>query len=127
MLPRLAVQVTAVLLMPVTEAANWNFAPELTVDVEGATETLTAEPAGVIVSAALPFTAKFAALVAVTLTKVFDVTVGAVKRPLPEIEPALALHFTAVSFVPVTDAVNCSVLPEAIESAFGVTETFTLE
>jgi hypothetical protein len=65
-----------------------------------------------------------AALVAVMMTGVVLVTLGAVKNPLLEMVPALADHVTAVFDVPLTRAVNCSrsidatvALPGEIESA----------
>jgi hypothetical protein len=48
-----------------------------------------------------------AALVAVIVTGVLLVTLGAVKNPLLEIVPALADQVTAVSAVPLMLAVNC--------------------
>jgi hypothetical protein len=48
-----------------------------------------------------------AALVAVIVTFVEEVTDGAVKRPVLVIEPALAVHTTAVSGVDVRVARNC--------------------
>ena len=51
-------------------------------------------------------------LVALTVTVVFEVTVGAVNSPDVEIDPALADHVTAVFVEPLTDAVNCWVPPE---------------
>ena len=47
-----------------------------------------------------------AALVAVTVVLVAEDTVGAVKRPLPVIVPALARHSTAVLLVEVNMAAN---------------------
>jgi len=46
-------------------------------------------------------------LVAVTVTVVLVLTVGAVKSPELETEPAVADHVTAVLVEPVTVAVNC--------------------
>src|SRR5712692_5378229 len=46
-------------------------------------------------------------LVAVTVTLVLVLTVGAVKSPELETEPAVAVHVTAVLVDPVTVAVNC--------------------
>jgi len=48
-----------------------------------------------------------ARLVAVTVTGVFTVTLGAVNSPLYEIVPALADHITKGIAVLATDAVNC--------------------
>ena len=44
---------------------------------------------------------------AVTVTVVLALTVGAVKSPELEIEPAVAVHVTAVLVEPVTVGVNC--------------------
>ena len=46
-------------------------------------------------------------LMPVTVTLVLVLTVGAVKNPEPEIEPALAVQLTAVLVEPVTVALNC--------------------
>jgi hypothetical protein len=47
------------------------------------------------------------ALVAVIVTEVLVVTLGAVKTPVLEIVPALADQITAVSALPLMAAVNC--------------------
>ena len=57
------------------------------------------------------------AAVTVTLVSVF--TSGAVKRPLLEIVPAVAVQTTAVSLVPVMLAVNCSFASEATVALLG--------
>jgi hypothetical protein len=51
---------------------------------------------------------------------------GAVYSPLLEMVPALAVHVTAVSVVPVTRAVNCCVVPARTDAVPGVTATFML-
>jgi hypothetical protein len=51
------------------------------------------------------------------------VTVGGVYRPLASIEPAEALHVTAVLDVPVTVAVNCCFWPDATVTPDGVINT----
>ncbi len=48
-----------------------------------------------------------ATLVAVTVTVALVLTIGAVKSPELEIEPAEAVHVTAVLVEPVTVALNC--------------------
>src|SRR2546425_4658892 len=58
-------------------------------------------------------------LMAVTVTGVLALTVGAVKSPELEIEPAVAVHVTAVLDRPVTVALNCCVPPEATVAARG--------
>ncbi len=52
-----------------------------------------------------------ATLVALTVTVVFAVTVGAVNSPELEIVPAEADQITEVFVIPVTVAVNCLVPP----------------
>ena len=64
-------------------------------------------------------------LVAVTVTPMLDVQVGAVKTPEVEIEPAVVDHVTAVFVVPETFAVNCCVPPEATVALVGETEMET--
>lgn len=51
------------------------------------------------------------------------VTVGAINKPALEIDPELVDQFTAVSLVPCTLAVNCSVVPEETLTAAGETVT----
>jgi len=63
--------------------------------------------------------------VAVTITDVLALTVGAVKSPELEIAPAVADQLTAVLDEPVTVAVNCCAPPEMIEGFFGDIETDT--
>ena len=55
----------------------------------------------------MDFMVVLATLVAVTVTLVLLVTLGAVNRPPVEIVPALADQVTAVLLVPCTVAVNC--------------------
>ena len=59
------------------------------------------------VTAAVARNAVFAALVAVMVTLVEEVTAGAVNKPVLEIVPLLADHVTAVLLVPWTVAANC--------------------
>src|ERR1700747_1429462 len=66
-----------------------------------------------------------ATLVAVTENVVVLVTMGAVKRPLVEIVPPLAVHFTAVLVLPVTLSVNCLVAPELTVAVVGEMVTAT--
>ena len=60
-----------------------------------------------------------ATLVTVTVIVVALVTEGAVKRPLVETLPPLAVQFTAVLVLPVTVSVNCFVPPELTEVVVG--------
>ena len=62
---------------------------------------------------------------AVTVTVVLALTVGAVNSPELEIDPAVADQVTAVLVEPVTVAVNCWVPAEATEALVGEIETDT--
>ena len=62
---------------------------------------------------------------AVTATLMLDVQVGAVRSPEVEIDPALVDHVTAVFVEPLTEALNCLVLPEATAALVGDIETDT--
>src|ERR1039457_850035 len=62
---------------------------------------------GVTVAVAAAWELALATLVAVKVTEVVLVTLGAVKAPLLEIVPALADQVTAVSAVPLMRAENC--------------------
>lgn len=109
--PALADQVTAVFEDPCTVAANFCPVPAVIVAALGDTVILTLLVAGLILSVALALLLVFAALVARTVTVVAADTFGAVKLPALEIDPALALHVTAVLLVPCTVAENCCELP----------------
>jgi hypothetical protein len=73
-------------------------------------------PSCVVVDAKAGWAATF---VAVIVTLVEDATDGAVNRPLPVIEPALAFHTTAVFGVDVRVATNCCFAPEEIVALEG--------
>jgi len=66
-----------------------------------------------------------AALVALTVTEVLAVTVGAVKNPLLVIVPLEADQVTAVLEVLLTVAANCLVNPEVVVTVAGETATDT--
>src|SRR5260370_28353457 len=66
-------------------------------------------------------------LMAVTVTAVLEVTVGAVKSPELETDPAVADQMTAVFVPPVTDAVNCWVPVEATVATVGERLMATLD
>ena len=100
MLPALADQVTAVLLVPRTVAENCCVLPEVRVVLVGETVTLTVDPEGPTAITAPAFLVGSAALVAVTVTLVLLETLGAVNTPPSEIVPAVADHFTVVLVVP---------------------------
>jgi len=105
--PAVADQVTAVLLVPWTVAENCCVFPDVRVVLDGETVMLMVDPVGLTPTVALAFFAVFALLVAVTVTLVLVVTVGAVKRPLVEIVPADDVQVTAVLVEPRTVALNC--------------------
>jgi hypothetical protein len=67
-----------------------------------------------------------AILVAITVAVVDEVTLGAVKTPLPEIDPLLAAHVTPVFEVLLTLAENCWVPADNTLVEFGETVTLTL-
>jgi hypothetical protein len=73
---------------------------------DGETATLTLDPAPTETTA-LAVLVVSAALVARTVTVVAAVTLGAVKLPVLEIDPALADQTTDVLLVPCTLAENC--------------------
>jgi hypothetical protein len=102
--PLLACQVTAVLLVEVKVAENCCFPSEDTVAVAGAT-LIVILLGGTIVISEIATVAVSAAFVAVTFTFIEDVTEGAVNIPVFEIVPALALH--TKSGFPVAVAMNC--------------------
>ena len=106
MLPAVADQVTVVLLVPCTVAANCCVLPEVRVELVGETVRLIGV-AAVTETIALAFLVISAALVAVIVTLVLLLTLGAVNNPLLETVPALADHVTAVFVVPCTVAANC--------------------
>src|SRR5206468_2846058 len=125
--PAEADHVTAVLLVPWTVAENcWVF-PDVRVVFVGETVTLIVEAAGLTATVALAFFEVFALLVAVTVTLVAVLTVGAANRPLLEIVPADADQVTPVLVVPCTLAVNCFVLPDVRDVLVGETVTLMVE
>jgi len=110
--PAVADHVTPVFVEPLTVALNCCVLPEATVALAGETETATS-PGGVTVTTAEADVLVSASLTAFTVTSVVELTVGAVKAPELEIDPALADHVTAEFVDPLTAAVNCCVPPEA--------------
>jgi len=68
-----------------------------------------------------------ATLVAITVTVMFALTLGAVNRPLLETVPALADQVTPWLFALLTVAANCCAPPEEILALLGETETLTGE
>jgi hypothetical protein len=109
MLPALADHETAVLLVPCTVAANCCVFPDVRLELVGDTVTVMDVDGvdAVTDTVALAFLVVSAALVAVTVTFVLLLTVGAVKNPLLEMDPAVVDHVTPVLLVPCTAAANC--------------------
>jgi hypothetical protein len=63
--------------------------------------------------------------VAITVTLMLEVQVGALRTPELEIDPALVDQVTAVFVVPFTLAVNCLVPPDETVALLGDTEMDT--
>src|SRR5579862_1920506 len=125
MLPALAVQLAAVLLLPETVSVNCLVPPELTVAVVGEMETATDCAGGCTVTVEVADLVGSATLVTVTVIVVVLVTDGAVKRPPVEMLPALAVQLAAVLLLPETVSVNCLVPPELTVAVVGEMETAT--
>ena len=109
-------QVTEVLVVPLTAAANCCVPPPVTVADVGEIFTATETTGAVIVTVACPLAVELATLVAATVTDPPDGTVaGAVYNPAELIVPTVVLppwtpftdHVTPVFVVPETDALNC--------------------
>lgn len=128
MTPALALQVTAWLLVLLTVAVNCWLPLEDTVALVGEIAMLTGAtvPLLLMVSAALASTPGSATLVAVTVTWIVAVTVGAVNRPLGEIVPALADQRTDWLLASLTVAVNCWVPFEVSVALRGEIDTATV-
>ena len=100
---------TDVLLDPLTVAENCVVPPEATLVLVGFTLTLMlmgvdGEFTVTVAEAVAP---RDATLVAVTVTEDVVETVGAVNKPVLEIEPAVVDQATAVLLDPLTVAKNC--------------------
>jgi hypothetical protein len=119
-LPSVALHVTAVLVVPVTDAVNCCIPPIGKLTLAGLIVITTPEEA-TVTSADADFM-ESAMLVAVTVT--VPGFAGAVNRPLESMLPADADHDTEVFAVPVTVAVNCCVAPTLSDNVAGVTVTF---
>lgn len=131
--PALACQVTAVLLVEVSVAENCCLPPGDTVTAAGERLT-TILVDGTIVTSETATAPSSATLVAVTVTVVDDVTVGAVNRPPLEIVPALACQTISVLVPPtssrpvdVTVAANCRCVPEEMVAVAGERLTLKFE
>lgn len=123
MLPAVVDHKTAVLLVPLTAAANCWVAPELTVALVGFTLTviLVLVVAGLTVMVADARDVGEATLVAVTVAEVVTVVAAAVNKPVLEIDPPVVDHETEVLVVPLTVAVNCCEPPEVKVAVAGET------
>ena len=123
-------QVTEVLDVPKTEAANCCDRPMPTVVVDGVTET---ETGAVTVTPADADLLGSETLVALTATATFGTVLGAVYRPVLETVPVLepppatpfTAHLTELSAAPTTVAVNCWDCPTPTVDVGGVIETET--
>lgn len=119
-----SVQVTAVLLVPVTVADNcWAGAPAATLMLAGATATVTAPPA--ITTVAVAVFDVSATLLAVTVTVSGEAALaGAVYRPEAEMDPICGErdHVAALLAGPVTVAANCCFAPARMDALAGETE-----
>jgi len=110
----------------VTVSVNCFVPPEATVAEVGEMVTATDVDGGVMVTVALADFVVSAWLVALTVTVVVVVTVGAVKRPALEIMPPLVDHVTAVFVEPATVALNCWVPPDGTVANVGEMEMETV-
>jgi hypothetical protein len=118
-----AVHVTAVFALPVTVAVNCCVAPVCSVALVGETVTETAGAVWTVTLADALFVVS-ATEVAVTL-KPPPAVEPAVKRPLLEMVPPVAVQVTVVFELPVTVAVNCLVAPAVTVALVGETDTDT--
>ena len=126
----LTCQLTAVLGVPFTDAANCCVPKFATVAALGETLTDVEEALVTVTVADADFVAS-ACAVAVTVTVGgFGAVAGAVYSPLldmvPFEAPPATLQATTIFDVPVTVAVNCCVLPAATLTAIGATEIVTV-
>jgi hypothetical protein len=101
--------------------------PDVKLVLVGETLMVTLEVGGAMATTALAFFVESATLVAVTVTLVLLVTVGAVNRPLDETVPALELQVTAVLVEPLTAALNCREPAEATLALPGEIVTLIME
>ncbi len=123
--PPVALHVTAVLEVLLTEAVNCWVPPEIRAEEVGETAMLTTA-AALTVTVACERLVGLATLVAVTVAVVVLVTLGAVNSPVLEIVPALALHVTDVFEELLTVAENCCLPAEATLALPGEIPTETL-
>lgn len=81
--------------------------PDVKLVLVGETVMVTPEVVGAMATTALACFVVSATLVAVTVTFVLLVTLGAVNKPLLETVPALELQVTLVLVEPFTAELNC--------------------
>jgi hypothetical protein len=118
MVPELAVQATAELLVFLTVAVNCCFEPEARTAELGEIVSCIWAGTGSMVRMLTAVLLLSATLVAATSTRVLDVTTGAMNKPPPVMVPELAVQTTA-DFAFLTMAVNCCFEPEAKTTEFG--------
>ena len=122
MVPAVVDHTTAVLLVPLTVAANCCVRPEVTVALVGLTLTaILLIAGGLTVTVAVAVDVGDATLFAVTVTDVVAETAGAVNKPVLEMLPAVVDHSTDVFVDPLTAAVNCWVAPAPNVTVLGET------
>jgi hypothetical protein len=124
MVPELAVQETAELLVFLTVAVNCCFEPEAkTTEFGEIVSCISADGTGGSMLRMLTAVLLLSAtLVAETSTRVLDVTTGAMNKPPLVMVPELAVQTTADLFVFLTLAVNCCFEPEAKTTELGEME-----
>jgi hypothetical protein len=118
MVPALADQETAVLLVLLTAALNWSLPPAGTDGSSGEIWTVTGLTL-VIVTGVLAWAVLAATLLAVIVIDPGLPVVGAVNKPVEEIVPALADQLTAVLLVLLTAALNWTLPPAATDGSKG--------
>jgi hypothetical protein len=118
MVPALADQETAVLLVLLTAALNWSLPPAATDGSSGEIWTVTGLTL-VMVTGVLACAVVAATLLAVIVIDLGLPVVGAVNKPVEEIVPALADQLTAVLLVLLTAALNWTFPPAATDGSRG--------
>jgi len=116
--PALALQETAVLLVLLTAALNWILPPAATDGSSGEIRTVTGLTL-VMVTGVLALAVLADTLLAVIVIEAGLPLVGAVNNPAEEIVPALADQLTAVLLVLLTAALNWILPPAATDGSSG--------
>jgi hypothetical protein len=120
MVPELAVQATAELLVFLTVAVNCCFEPEAkTTEFGEIVSCIWSDGKGSMVRMLTAVLLLSATLVAETSTRVLDVTTGAMNKPPLVMVPELAVQATADLAVFLTMTVNCCFEPEVKTTEFG--------